>query len=738
MPRLEVSVTQATSAAIADSELQRALELDVELMELAQWEGQADRQVARGLALLWQDRRHLALGRSRPIVFVREQLGMKESRARWLARLGRTLLAVPEIDRAQAEGRISAAQVVVLAGIVDAATPAEERVAWIERATRMTVRSLARAVQAEKRRRSEEVAAAPAPEKAAADDAAAVDAAVADATEAIPAGGWMTIVASARAALVWQETVELARKASGRQLTQGQCAEAIFAEYLSAHPEAAAEDSARAARDPLVAEVLAALESGRARLATESTSPEPVQVPLPDVEGVPPPSPKGESPPPLPEDYLIRETLDPFELGTTLKRLSALKKMLRYDLAAGLARLHENGDWALLGYRSFEEYCTTRLGFGVRRGEQLIRFHAGLEKFPRLRASYLHERMSYTAALLLLPILHPSTERAWLAWIDGDEHVPSDWKPGPNRITYREIERVAEYARMYALPGATPSVLASWVKGLAEQGRVADPEKANAFIVDSCVEPLDPAEAPEQAPVPPGYSMPPARDGDLPTISGVPPELVFTAPEREVARIRFWLPQDALMLAQRALDHARRTAKDPLQPTWVYFEQILVHFIRTIDNPVARAANRRHPIIMRDGFWCIAPGCMCRGNLDSHHFKPRGECGPNTDWNQGGGCHWDHDLGVHKARIIMGGWAPYYVIWKLGIHPQTGRAFICYINQREVSEEVANRELTKWRTWLRDCEAARLRGIELPRPAYACGPAAPPITTMTLATGSEG
>ena len=618
MSALEAPVPKATAATVDPAALlQRALELDVELMELAQWEGQADRQMGRGLALIWQDRRHLALGRSRPIVFVREELGMKESRARWLARLGRTLLAVPEIDRAHAEGQISAAQVVVLAGIVDAATPAEERVAWIERATRMTVRSLARAVQAEKRRRTEEVAgaeaASPAPEKAAADDAGAVDATVADATEAPPAGGWMTITASARTAFVWQETVELARKASGHHLTQGQCAEAIFAEYLSANPEAAAEDNVPAARDPLVAEVLAALESGRARLATESPSPEPAQAPLPstDVEDVPPPGPNVESPPQLPEDYVISETLDPFELATTLKRLSALKKTIRYDLAAGLARLHETGGWALLGYRSFEEYCTTRLGFGVRRGEQLIRFHAGLEKFPRLRASYLHERMSYTAALLLLPILHPSTERAWLAWIDGDEHVPSDWKPGPNRITYREIERVAEYARMYALPGASPSVLAAWVKGLAEQGLVTGPgvetgSEANAFIVDSCAE----TPNPDEDPVPTGYSLPPARDGDLPTISGVPPELVFTAPEREVARIRFWLPQDALTLAQRALDHARRTAKDPLQPTWFYFEQILVHFIRTIDNPVARAANRRHPIIMRDGF-CASSRAAC-------------------------------------------------------------------------------------------------------------------------------
>src|SRR5688572_17513446 len=319
MSALEAMVVEATAAGMADSavlpaEVRRALELDTELMEFAQWEWQADRQLACGLALIWQDRRHLALGRSRPLVFVREELGMKESRARWLARVGRTLLAAPEIDRAHAEGRISAAQVVVLAGIVDAATPAEERVAWIQRATRMTVRSLARAVQAEKRRRAEEVAAAPAPEKAAADDAAAVDAAVADATQAPPAGGWMSIAATARAAFVWQEAVELARKAAGRHLTQGQCAEAIFAEYLSANPDAAAgpSEDAPPTQDPLVAEVLAALNSGRARLATAPASPEPVQPPppLPEVEESPPPPPRVENPTPLPEDCVISEEMD--------------------------------------------------------------------------------------------------------------------------------------------------------------------------------------------------------------------------------------------------------------------------------------------------------------------------------------------------------------------------------------------------------------------------------------------
>src|SRR5688572_4267018 len=103
----------------------RALELDAELKLAAHLERLFDHQVARGLALLWQERRHLALSRTSPIEFAREIMGMKESRTRWFARVGRTLLAVPEIDRAHSEGRISAAQVIVISRVVDDTTSIE-------------------------------------------------------------------------------------------------------------------------------------------------------------------------------------------------------------------------------------------------------------------------------------------------------------------------------------------------------------------------------------------------------------------------------------------------------------------------------------------------------------------------------------------------------------------------------------------------------------------------------------
>jgi hypothetical protein len=76
---------------------------------------------------------------------------------------------------------------------------------------------------------------------------------------------------------------------------------------------------------------------------------------------------------------------------------------------------------------------------------------------------------------------------------------------------------------------------------------------------------------------------------------------------------------------------------------------------------------------------------------------------------------------VHIGGTIeIGGWAPDWVIRKLGIHPKTGRAFISYINEREVIQEVADRELAKFRRWEREWEVARRNGTPLPeRPAYA-------------------
>jgi len=107
--------------------------LDGELTHLAQLEGQIDRELGRGLALLWDREHYRPLGFVRATDFVREMLGIQEGRARWLAKLGRYLAVLPELDRALAQGRICASQAIDL-GTILGAESAEKRADWIARA----------------------------------------------------------------------------------------------------------------------------------------------------------------------------------------------------------------------------------------------------------------------------------------------------------------------------------------------------------------------------------------------------------------------------------------------------------------------------------------------------------------------------------------------------------------------------------------------------------------------------
>ena len=108
-----------------------ATRLDREMVHLARLEGQVDRELGCGLALLWDREPYWALGSVRATDFVREMLGIQESRARWLAKLGRQITAVPELDQALGEGRICASQAIDLGQILSADSPVAERGPWV-------------------------------------------------------------------------------------------------------------------------------------------------------------------------------------------------------------------------------------------------------------------------------------------------------------------------------------------------------------------------------------------------------------------------------------------------------------------------------------------------------------------------------------------------------------------------------------------------------------------------------
>jgi hypothetical protein len=685
-----------------------AAHLDRELAHLARLEGQLDRELGRGLALLWDREHYRRLGFVRATDFVREMLGIQEGRARWLAKLGRTIAVVPELDRELAQGRICSSQVIELGTILGPESPVEERLDWIARAERLGVRELRRAIRAEKQRRAAEES--PAKESPAVSET--------DDPEA-PAGGWMAIPAPARVGVLWHLALELARMASGQHLSPGQAAELMFAEYLSAQGlesasvEHGGSQSANgapgdAARDRLVAEVIAALNRQSDELARPPAGEE-------SKRGIPEEILRAailasesalaiprEHPQPIPElsaDCRVSEEQDPWELAAALSCLIGLKRHLRHELAGRLSVLMREVSPQQLGFPTLEAYCVERLGFGIGRAERLVRFQSGLAKFPLLAAAHLDGRVSYTATLLLLPILHPSTEAAWVIWADG--------------ITYRELERIQEHARTFALPEANPAVLEGFVReleaqGLASRKSTADPEgESSAFApAESSA-----AVAFDERKVPPGCALPP-EPGGLPRIAGFPPDLLLVEAEFCIAQIRFWMPSDAFELAHRALDRCRYSMPDPFLRTWSYFQVILVHFIRTHDNPEAQRIERRHRIIARDHFRCVVPGCTSHGCLNSHHLEHQSQGGTDHDSNQAGACDGHHGGGVHMGIIDIGGFAPDRLVFRLGIHPKTGKALVCYRNERRVSPEVAAADLARWRQFWRDWHAhAERRGL---------------------------
>ena len=75
--------------------------------------------------------------------------------------------------------------------------------------------------------------------------------------------------------------------------------------------------------------------------------------------------------------------------------------------------------------------------------------------------------------------------------------------------------------------------------------------------------------------------------------------------------------------------------------------------------------------------------------------------GPDTLDNRTTLCAGHHNPGVHTGTIEIGGTAPNHLITRLGIHPQTGRAFASYLGERRISDHSARAALAAWRRTMR-------------------------------------
>src|SRR5439155_4177041 len=190
-----------------------ALVLDGYLRRLAAQEARCRAVLGRLARAFLRRRGQQVLGFARLGDYARERLGLSARELQSLAAVCKRLESLPAIRTAFEDGEVSWAQVRLLVGI---ATPETEQ-AWLELARGRTVRALAAVIRAAGRSDAHE------------------DEEDGDAEPRVR----FRLRCPRRVARLWQETVELARRMAGAELTQGQAAEAIAAEGLSAQPPSA-------------------------------------------------------------------------------------------------------------------------------------------------------------------------------------------------------------------------------------------------------------------------------------------------------------------------------------------------------------------------------------------------------------------------------------------------------------------------------------------------------------------
>jgi hypothetical protein len=87
------------------------------------------------------------------------------------------------------------------------------------------------------------------------------------------------------------------------------------------------------------------------------------------------------------------------------------------------------------------------------------------------------------------------------------------------------------------------------------------------------------------------------------------------------------------------------------------FEALLDHAL-AVWSQRAPGSPRPDPVIERDGYRCLVPGCTSRRNLHDHHVVFRSAGGTDALDNRVTLCAYHHQRGVHAGRMRVRGRAP--------------------------------------------------------------------------------
>ena len=110
----------------------------------------------------------------------------------------------------------------------------------------------------------------------------------------------------------------------------------------------------------------------------------------------------------------VMHDLAAFLLDRHLRRLGAMRNPIELRLARLLARLQKNSGYLELGFARLSDYVTERLGISVRRLQALLQMDGRLQVLPLTSEAFVRGRISISQLRLLLRVVTPETEAAWL------------------------------------------------------------------------------------------------------------------------------------------------------------------------------------------------------------------------------------------------------------------------------------------------------------------------------------
>lgn len=307
------------------------------------------------------------------------------------------------------------------------------------------------------------------------------------------------------------------------------------------------------------------------------------------------------------------EGADGFELDRRLRAAVRLEQTLDAAIAPLLRCVTSAGHEWSGDYQTLAAYARDQLGMSVGKARALLRLERAGDVCSELRDAYRSGRLSWVKAQCLLPLLLLE--------------IPGEWRPAwvawAARVTVRRLEADVERA-----------LLLRAGHHLAWQRCKFHPEKA-------------------QAPIPPAERQLCALDVDTEATQQLEWRVPF-----EVA----WLFNAVRETLRARLRSA--TGRHPLDGE--VFDALLdcALLAWTLRDP---RAGRPDPVMERDGYRCMVPGCTSRRNLHDHHVEFRSAGGSNATENRVALCAFHHHRCLHAGLLRVRGLAPDDLVFELGL-----------------------------------------------------------------------